>query len=113
VVDPRLPIVGVPDAAGATFGAAATGGATSTGGATATGRATATSGAPGAAVDRDTLVRENLALVGHIARETAARLPRHLGTDDLAGAGALALGAYLVVVSAGLAVLLWRYRWAE
>ena len=33
----------------------------------------------------------NLALVGHLAREVAARLPRHLDTDDLAGAGALAL----------------------
>jgi RNA polymerase sigma factor for flagellar operon FliA len=30
-------------------------------------------------------------LVGHLARETAARLPRHLGTDDLIGAGSLAL----------------------
>ena len=39
----------------------------------------------------ETLVRENLALVGYIARETASRLPRHLDTDDLAGAGALAL----------------------
>ncbi|HYA52900.1 MAG TPA: sigma-70 family RNA polymerase sigma factor [Streptosporangiaceae bacterium] len=33
----------------------------------------------------------HLALVGHLTRETAARMPRHLGTDDLAGAGALAL----------------------
>lgn len=33
----------------------------------------------------------HLALVGHIAREAAARLPRHLDTDDLYGAGALAL----------------------
>jgi RNA polymerase sigma factor for flagellar operon FliA len=40
---------------------------------------------------RDALITEHLPLVGHIARETAARLPRHLGTDDLAGAGALAL----------------------
>jgi RNA polymerase sigma factor for flagellar operon FliA len=37
------------------------------------------------------LVTGHLALVGHIARETAARLPRHLDTDDLLGAGALAL----------------------
>jgi RNA polymerase sigma factor for flagellar operon FliA len=37
------------------------------------------------------LVRANLALVGHLAREAAARLPRHLDTDDLQGAGALAL----------------------
>jgi RNA polymerase sigma factor FliA len=39
----------------------------------------------------DDLVTSHLALVGHIARETAARLPRHLDTDDLLGAGALAL----------------------
>jgi RNA polymerase sigma factor FliA len=36
-------------------------------------------------------VTSHLALVGHIAREAAARLPRHLDTDDLIGAGALAL----------------------
>jgi RNA polymerase sigma factor for flagellar operon FliA len=39
----------------------------------------------------EAMVTEQLPLVGYIARETAARLPRHLGTDDLAGAGALAL----------------------
>jgi RNA polymerase sigma factor for flagellar operon FliA len=37
------------------------------------------------------LVTSHLALVGHLAREAAARLPRHLDTDDLVGAGALAL----------------------
>ena len=37
------------------------------------------------------LVTTNLALVGHLAREAASRLPRHLDTDDLFGAGALAL----------------------
>lgn len=37
------------------------------------------------------LITEHLPLVGHVARETAARLPRHLGTDDLIGAGSLAL----------------------
>jgi RNA polymerase sigma factor for flagellar operon FliA len=37
------------------------------------------------------LISGHLGLVGHIARETAARLPRHLDTDDLLGAGALAL----------------------
>jgi RNA polymerase sigma factor FliA len=46
---------------------------------------------PTEAPDTEALVRENLALVGYIARETASRLPRHLDTDDLAGAGALAL----------------------
>jgi RNA polymerase sigma factor for flagellar operon FliA len=39
----------------------------------------------------DELVTSHLALVGHITRETAARLPRHLDSDDLMGAGALAL----------------------
>jgi RNA polymerase sigma factor for flagellar operon FliA len=39
----------------------------------------------------DELVTTHLALVGHLVRETAARLPRHLDTDDLFGAGALAL----------------------
>ena len=39
----------------------------------------------------DELVTSHLALVGHLAREASARLPRHLDTDDLVGAGALAL----------------------
>jgi RNA polymerase sigma factor for flagellar operon FliA len=39
----------------------------------------------------DELVTSNLALVGHLTREAAARLPRHLDSDDLMGAGALAL----------------------
>lgn len=44
---------------------------------------------PAAAVAE--LISSHLGLVGHIARETAVRLPRHLDTDDLVGAGALAL----------------------
>lgn len=36
-------------------------------------------------------MREHLGLVGHLAREAAARLPRHLDADDLVGAGSLAL----------------------
>jgi RNA polymerase sigma factor for flagellar operon FliA len=43
------------------------------------------------AAEVESLVRENLPLVGYIAREAGSRLPRHLDTDDLAGAGALAL----------------------
>jgi RNA polymerase sigma factor for flagellar operon FliA len=39
----------------------------------------------------EALITDHLPLVGHIARETAARLPRHLGTEDLVGAGSLAL----------------------
>jgi RNA polymerase sigma factor for flagellar operon FliA len=46
---------------------------------------------PASAAVVEDLVHGHLALVGHIARETAARLPRHLGSDDLVGAGALAL----------------------
>ncbi|HET9655443.1 MAG TPA: sigma-70 family RNA polymerase sigma factor, partial [Kineosporiaceae bacterium] len=45
--------------------------------------------APMSAVEE--LVTGHLPLVGHLARETAARLPRHLDSDDLVGAGALAL----------------------
>src|SRR5690242_21020720 len=41
--------------------------------------------------DVEALVRDHLGLVGHLAREAAARLPRHLDTDDLVGAGSLAL----------------------
>jgi RNA polymerase sigma factor for flagellar operon FliA len=44
---------------------------------------------PSAAVEE--LVTTHLALVGHLAREAASRLPRHLDTDDLFGAGSLAL----------------------
>ncbi len=42
-------------------------------------------------MDVDELVTTHLALVGHLAREAGSRLPRHLDTDDLIGAGALAL----------------------
>jgi RNA polymerase sigma factor FliA len=41
--------------------------------------------------DVEGLVREHLGLVGHLAREAASRLPRHLDADDLVGAGSLAL----------------------
>ena len=41
--------------------------------------------------DVEHLVRDHLGLVGHLAREAAARLPRHLDADDLVGAGSLAL----------------------
>jgi RNA polymerase sigma factor for flagellar operon FliA len=44
---------------------------------------------PSAAVEE--LVTAHLALVGHLAREAASKLPRHLDTDDLFGAGSLAL----------------------
>ena len=56
-----------------------------------------------------TLVTDHLALVGHIARETASRLPRHLGTDDLIGAGALALVQAAHVFDASLGVPFARF----
>jgi RNA polymerase sigma factor for flagellar operon FliA len=55
------------------------------------------------------LVTANLALVGHIAREAAARLPRHLDTDDLYGAGALALVQAAQSFDAGLGVPFARF----
>jgi RNA polymerase sigma factor for flagellar operon FliA len=39
----------------------------------------------------EALVRDNLALVGHIVRETMTRLPAHIGRDDLTSAGMAAL----------------------
>jgi RNA polymerase sigma factor for flagellar operon FliA len=39
----------------------------------------------------EALVTENLALVGHIVRETMTRLPAHIGRDDLTSAGMTAL----------------------
>lgn len=44
-----------------------------------------------AAPDDDTLVRQHLPLVGHIVRETMARVPAHVNRDDLTSAGLTAL----------------------
>ncbi|HET6209340.1 MAG TPA: sigma-70 family RNA polymerase sigma factor [Jatrophihabitans sp.] len=52
-------------------------------------KAAGASQVPAAVVE--TLVRENLALVGHIVRETMTRLPAHIGRDDLTSAGMAAL----------------------
>ncbi len=49
------------------------------------------SASPRPTAEVEALVREHLPLVGYIARETSSRLPRHLDSDDLTGAGALAL----------------------
>jgi len=57
----------------------------------------------------DELVRENLPLVGYIARETAARLPRHLDIDDLSGAGSLALVQAARTFDPGLGVPFARF----
>jgi RNA polymerase sigma factor for flagellar operon FliA len=42
-------------------------------------------------LDVDALVRENMAVVGHIVRETMAKMPTHVCRDDLTSAGLLAL----------------------
>jgi RNA polymerase sigma factor for flagellar operon FliA len=42
-------------------------------------------------VDVDALVRANMAVVGHIVRETMAKMPTHVSRDDLTSAGLLAL----------------------
>jgi RNA polymerase sigma factor FliA len=44
-----------------------------------------------ASQDDDSLVRQHLPLVGHIVRETMARVPAHVNRDDLTSAGLAAL----------------------
>jgi len=57
---------------------------------TPSGRATSAE-TPACSAVVEALVRENLALVGHIVRETMTRLPAHIGRDDLTSAGMAAL----------------------
>lgn len=52
---------------------------------------TAASGDPVPDIDPDTLVRDNMPLVGHTVREALSRLPAHVSRDDLVSAGMLAL----------------------
>jgi RNA polymerase sigma factor FliA len=47
--------------------------------------------APTQLSDTDSLVAQHLPLVGHIVRETAARVPSHVDKDDLSSAGMIAL----------------------
>ena len=54
------------------------------------GRATSAE-TPACSAAVEALVRDNLALVGHIVRETMTRLPAHIGRDDLTSAGMAAL----------------------
>lgn len=49
------------------------------------------SAAPVCPPEVEALIRDNLALVGHIVRETMTRLPAHIGRDDLISAGMTAL----------------------
>jgi len=51
----------------------------------------ATASAAISTVDVDALVRENTAIVGHLVRETMAKMPTHVSRDDLTSAGLLAL----------------------
>lgn len=46
---------------------------------------------PNTSEDQDTLVESHVALVGHIVRETMARVPAHVNRDDLTSAGLTAL----------------------
>ena len=48
---------------------------------------------PAAEVSVDELVRTHLPLVGHLVRETLARIPAHVNRDDLVSAGMYALAA--------------------
>lgn len=50
-----------------------------------------TAAAATAPLDSEELITQNLPLVGHIVRETAARLPSHVDKDDLKSAGLVAL----------------------
>ncbi len=59
--------------------------------------------------DVEHLVRDHLGLVGHLAREAAARLPRHLDADDLVGAGSLALVQAARAFDPGLGVPFARF----
>lgn len=46
---------------------------------------------PNATTDLDAMVESHVALVGHIVRETMARVPAHVNRDDLTSAGLTAL----------------------
>ncbi len=46
---------------------------------------------PSSSAAADALVVENLALVGHIVRETMSRVPSHVNREDLGSAGMMAL----------------------
>jgi RNA polymerase sigma factor for flagellar operon FliA len=89
-------------AASATAGAVKTAGGKATAARTTARRATANRSAAGRAAARrpvvdvaarelETLVRENMPLVGHLVRELVARVPGHVNRDDLTSAGLAAL----------------------
>ena len=52
---------------------------------------TATTATPVADASRDELITSHMALVGHLVRETMARVPAHVSRDDLSSAGLAAL----------------------
>lgn len=72
----------------------------------ASGSAAATSPA---GVDTETLVRENLALVGYLVNELIVRLPGHVSRDDLTGAGLAALAQAAMAFDAERGVPFNRY----
>lgn len=65
--------------------------------------------APMPAADDDSLVRQHLPLVGHIVRETMARVPAHVSRDDLTSAGLAALVQAARSYDAGRGVAFSRY----
>jgi RNA polymerase sigma factor for flagellar operon FliA len=89
-------------ASAATAAASATASAVKTAGGRAARTTANRGGAPGRAAARrpavdqaarelETLVRENMPLVGHLVRELVARVPGHVNRDDLTSAGLAAL----------------------
>jgi RNA polymerase sigma factor for flagellar operon FliA len=64
--------------------------------------------APGVA-EEDRLVREHMPLVGHIVRETLARVPSHVSRDDLTSAGLVALVQVVRAFDPSRGVPLGRY----
>ncbi len=61
------------------------------------------------AAEEDRLVREHMPLVGHIVRETLARVPSHVSRDDLTSAGLMALVQVVRAFDPSRGVPLGRY----
>lgn len=61
------------------------------------------------AAEEERLVREHMPLVGHIVRETLARVPSHVSRDDLTSAGLVALVQVVRAFDPSRGVPLGRY----
>ena len=59
--------------------------------------------------EEDRIVREHMPLVGHIVRETLARVPSHVSRDDLTSAGLMALVQVVRAFDPSRGVPLGRY----